>query len=56
MRWQPSDIPFTFAFMIRNLFDYDAREPSLNNGATVNLPNDLPLTGRTIYGELRYQF
>lgn len=56
VRWQPNDFPTTFAFMVRNLFDEDAREPSLNNGATVNLPNDLPLSGRTLYGELRYQF
>lgn len=56
IRWQPNDADFTLALMLRNIFDYDAREPSLNNGATVNLPNDLPLTGRSVYGELRYQF
>jgi len=56
LRWQPKGTPFELSLIAKNIFDVDAREPSLNNGATVNLPNDLPLAGRTLYGELRYQF
>ena len=56
VRWQPNNLPLEISFMVRNLFNHDAREPSFNNGTAVNLPNDLPLSGRTAYGELRYQF
>lgn len=40
-----------FAVSIHNLFDADAREPSLSPG---RIPNDLPLAGRSFYAELRY--
>ena len=56
LRWLPSDMPFEVALIARNIFDADAREPSRNNGVSVNIPNDLPLAGRTFYGELRYRF
>ncbi len=39
------------AFSVRNLFNADAREPS--PGPAAALPNDLPLAGRSIYGEIR---
>lgn len=44
------------ALSVRNVFDVDAREPSLHgiNGAAIQ--KDLPLAGRSIYGELRYRF
>jgi len=42
------------AFSVRNLFDVDAREPTTGSSAT-NIPNDLPLAGRSLYLELRYQ-
>jgi iron complex outermembrane receptor protein len=42
---------FEVAASVRNLFDTDAREPSLSPGL---IPNDLPLAGRNFYIELRY--
>ncbi len=39
---------------IRNMFDRDIYEPSLSPG--VNIPGDYPMAGRSIYGELAYQF
>lgn len=39
------------AFSVRNLLNADAREPS--PGPAAALPNDLPLAGRSIYGEIR---
>ena len=39
------------AASVRNLFDADAREPS-----TIGIPNDLPLSGRSVFVELRYNF
>lgn len=42
---------FEFAASVHNLFDADAREPSLSPGL---IPNDLPLAGRNFYLELRY--
>ncbi|WP_281558734.1 TonB-dependent receptor [Thalassomonas sp. RHCl1] len=56
LRWQPSDKDLEFALIVKNVFDQDAREPSLNNGQTVNLPDDLPLSGRTWLGEMRVYF
>ncbi len=49
------------ALLIKNLFDEDAREPSplsiLPNGTPVAfIPDDLPLAGRSVLGELRYKF
>ena len=40
-----------FAASVHNLFDADAREPSLSPGL---IPEDLPLSGRNFYLELRY--
>lgn len=39
------------AFMVRNLFDKDAREPG-----PVTVPNDYPLEHRSFWAELRYNF
>lgn len=44
------------AFSVRNLFDTDAREPTLADGSIVFIPNDLPLAGRNFYGEIRLHF
>ncbi len=44
------------AFSVRNLFNADAREPTpgpSTPGTPPNIPNDLPLPGRSIYVELR---
>lgn len=40
-----------FALAVRNLFDRDAREPSLPS-----IPNDYPMEGRSCWAELRYSF
>jgi len=44
------------AFSVRNLFDVDAREPSLAGRTSAAIPNDLPLAGRNFYGEIRVNF
>lgn len=43
------------AFSVRNLFDVSAREPSLA-GRPASIPNDLPLAGRSFFGEVRLNF
>jgi iron complex outermembrane receptor protein len=42
---------FDIAASVKNIFDADAREPSLSPGL---IPNDLPLAGRNFYVEARY--
>ena len=44
------------AVIVRNLFDENAREPSPNGFPVPAIPNDLPLAGRSITGELRVRF
>ena len=44
------------AFSVRNLFDVNAREPSLAGVVNAAIPNDLPLAGRNFYGEVRFNF
>jgi iron complex outermembrane receptor protein len=44
------------AFSVRNLFDVDAREPSLAGNPSASIPNDLPLAGRSFFGEVRLNF
>jgi iron complex outermembrane receptor protein len=39
------------ALAVRNLFDEDIREPSDGK-----IPDDYPMEGRSIYGEIRFQF
>ena len=47
---------FELGFKVNNAFDEDAREPSANAAPMPFIPNDLPLSGRTILGEIRYSF
>jgi len=47
---------FEFALTVNNLFDEDAREPSPNSDPMPFIPNDLPLSGRALLGEIRYHF
>jgi outer membrane receptor protein involved in Fe transport len=47
---------FEFALTVNNLFDEDAREPSPNSDPMPFIPNDLPLSGRALLGEVRYHF
>jgi|TARA_B110000090_G_scaffold45177_1_gene50941 outer membrane receptor for ferrienterochelin and colicin len=44
------------ALIMNNIFDEDAREPSPNGQPVPFLPNDLPLSGRSFLGEIRYTF
>ena len=44
------------AILIKNLFDEDAREPTPNGFPVPAIPDDLPLAGRSLFGEIRYQF
>ena len=44
------------ALTMNNLFDEDAREPSPNSDPMPFIPNDLPLSGRAVLGEIRYRF
>ena len=44
------------SLLAKNLFDEDAFEPSLNATPVPLIPNDLPLAGRRILGEVRYKF
>lgn len=44
------------ALIFNNIFDHDAREPSPNAVPVPFLPGDLPLSGRTVLGEIRYTF
>jgi len=43
-------------FSIRNFFDRDVFEPSPNGVPAPSIPNDFPMSGRSIYGELAYRF
>ncbi|MEZ5673588.1 MAG: TonB-dependent receptor [Thiotrichaceae bacterium] len=49
---------FDIAFSVRNLFNADARESSLgpDSRGVINIPDDLPLAGRSYFIELRYKF
>ena len=55
-RWEPKNSGIKYGLIVKNIFDADAREPSVNNASTVKLPNDLPLIGRSIFAELRMEF
>lgn len=54
--WKPAQLGFSVAFIVKNIFDTDAREPTANKGAIVNVPNDLPLSGRTTLLQTIYSF
>jgi iron complex outermembrane receptor protein len=47
---------FELALIVTNAFDQDAREPSPNSDPMPFIPNDLPLQGQAILGEIRYSF
>ena len=47
---------FELGLTVNNAFDEDAREPSANAVPMPFIPKDLPLSGRTILGEIRYSF
>jgi iron complex outermembrane receptor protein len=53
LRRKQKNDPWGTAASLRNLFDADAREPSLAPGGIIN---DLPLPGRNFYLELSYDF
>ena len=44
------------ALSIRNFFDRDVREPSPHGLQGPSIPNDFPMAGRSIYGEIKYTF
>lgn len=44
------------ALIVKNLFDEDAREPTPNAFPVPGIPYDLPLSGRSVVGEIRYKF
>ncbi|WP_053084623.1 TonB-dependent receptor plug domain-containing protein [Catenovulum maritimum] len=56
LRWKPKADNIEASLIVKNLFDEDAREPSPDAAGLVYMPNDLPLPGRAVYGELRYSF
>ena len=41
---------------IHNFFDRDVFEPSPNGVPAPSIPNDFPMAGRSIYGEIAYSF
>jgi len=53
LRYRPNIKGLNVAFSVRNLTDTDAREPSPAPGL---IPNDLPLAGRSYFGELSYRW
>ena len=53
LRYQQKQNRWGTSLFVRNLFDEDAREPNPAPGFIVN---DLPLAGRNVYAELRYNF
>jgi len=55
LRSQKQNSGWDFAFIVRNLFDVDAREPSPYGTPFVPIPNDLPLAPREYRVELNYQ-
>ncbi len=50
--WQAVDMNI----IVRNLFNADAREPSPNGLPVPLIADDLPLPGRQVFAEFRYQF
>ncbi len=51
LRYRPQSQPWEVGVSIHNLFDTDAREPFDSV-----IPGDLPLAGRSVWGEMRYRF
>jgi iron complex outermembrane receptor protein len=50
-QWAPG---FEVAVLVKNLFDENAREPSLDGDPLPLIPRDLPLAGRAAFLEVRY--
>jgi iron complex outermembrane receptor protein len=44
------------ALIVKNIFNENVREPSPNSFPVPGIPNDLPLAGRSVFGEIRYNF
>ncbi len=44
------------AFSVRNLLNANARDPSSFGNTSASIPNDLPLAGRSVFGEVRLNF
>jgi outer membrane receptor for ferrienterochelin and colicins len=57
---EPREKAWSVSLSVRNLFDADAREPSLYDRSPlqpfVSLPNDIPLAGRAVYVQASYRF
>lgn len=45
-----------FSILVKNIFDVDAKEPTPKGIPAPGIPNDLPLMGRSLFGEIRYKF
>lgn len=56
LRSQKFNKHWEFSLAVRNAFDVDAREPSNTREPVSNIPNDYPLAGRSLLGEIRYIF
>jgi iron complex outermembrane receptor protein len=58
LRYQSPKKQWNVGLSVRNLFDTDAREPSLPPDSTdiLGIPNDLPLAGRNYFLEFSYHF
>nr|WP_297402223.1 TonB-dependent receptor [uncultured Marinobacter sp.] len=50
--WQGLD----FSLSVRNILDEDVRDPSPFASPTPPIPNDFPMPGRSVVGELSYSF
>lgn len=51
VRWKNDTEDLEVSLKAKNLFDAELREPT-----AANIPNDLPLAGRSIHAELRYYY
>lgn len=55
LHWKGMSENLKISVLVKNAFDEDTREPTANSGPVVNLPNDLPLPGRTSLVQLVYK-
>lgn len=58
LRHQNPSSPLSFKFAIKNLLDNNIAEvsPGPSSLPVAAIPNDLPMAGRSLYGELQYDF
>ena len=49
-------IALELALLAKNIFDENAREPTLSATPVPLIPDDLPLAGRSLLAEIRYKF